>query len=233
MKKTAALAITAALAAALLLAGCTPATPAAAPSPTRTVKVQAPPRPTATATAAPIPVTAPTTEAPTLEPEPAPDPWTITEDGLGPFRIGDDETKLLAAGFTTTDPIPGACIQLYSYNSGEARYTHQQEFDVTVGVQNHHIVYAFTTADSPDGNFHDDARAPRTDTGITFGTTFAAVNATFPGIQKITDYGGYREYAIGVNGHYLHVTTTGSLQPVEVVTGLRAANYPSMNIPGC
>ena len=223
---------------ALLLCGCTPATPAAAPSPARTASApHGTPRPTPSSTVAPVPVTRPTTPAPAPEPEPsaAPEPWIVTEDGIGPYRLGDeaDEAGLLGSGFTADNAPAGYCIQLYTYASGDSRQTKKQEFEVTLGVQNHRIVYAYTSAGSPDGNVRNDPRSPRTDTGITFGTPFSDVQATFPGIQKIVDYGGYREYVVGVNGRYLHVTTSGSLRPLEVVWGLRAATYPGESVPGC
>ena len=231
MKKT--ILLSGALTALLTLTGCTPASPSLPPATHPAVAAKPSSRATPTVTPAPVPVVQTPSAAPAPGEAPSANPLVMTFDGLGPYMLGEDPTDaLLGSGFTAGTP---GCVTLYSWSSGDPRETKKQEFHITVALQSGHEMYAFASEDSWDGTVVNDPRAPKTNIGLTIGDTMDKVIGLYPGLSKTTDYGGYREYTAGpVGGHYILITTTGSLKPVETVTGLRAAVYPGgSNIPGC
>lgn len=220
----------------IVLTGCTPTGTTATP---RHARVSTAPQ-SAASTPSPAPISKPTA-APTSRPvetaaPQAPvtaDPWVIGYDGIGPYGLAEDSTAaLISAGFTKSVSL--GCIDLYTWESGDARKTHKQEFDVTIGVQAGKTVYTYTTGISDDGGLTPTPGFPHTDTGLRFGDGMDKVRSLYPGLAKDVDYGGYREYVTGpVDGHYLRISTTGSLRPEETVWGLRATTYPGVSIPGC
>jgi hypothetical protein len=167
-----------------------------------------------------------------------PPAWTISFDGYGPVHLGDDASRVLTDAGYSHEPAfnKQVCVEFYRYSSGGPQKTGRQIYEVTVGQIDGQVRYIDIAGGSNSDQLAKVENAPRTDTGLTFGSTVADMRSTYPGITKIKDtwsakYGGYREWVAQDGDRYLHFSTTGGTNDtVDYLYGIRLNDAPGDQI---